>query len=100
MRRLDHRFLNGRLAGVCPARSNQARQPFDRGLAPAAGKSRGRTGPTADAKARRSDGPQGPEDFDDARIQALVATGQESIDWARKVTLEFKSFFESILVLS
>src|SRR3990172_13444272 len=35
-----------------------------------------------------------PDDYDDARIQALVATGQESIDWARQVTLEFKSFFE------
>jgi hypothetical protein len=41
-----------------------------------------------------------PEDYDDARIQSLVATGQESIDWARKVTLEFKTFFESILVFS
>jgi hypothetical protein len=39
-----------------------------------------------------------PDDYDDARIQALVDTGQESIDWAREVTLEFKSFFESILV--
>lgn len=39
-----------------------------------------------------------PEDYDDARIQALVDTGQESIEWARKVTLEFKSFFESILI--
>jgi hypothetical protein len=39
-----------------------------------------------------------PEDYDDARTQALVDTGQESIDWAKKVTLEFKSFFESILV--
>ena len=37
------------------------------------------------------------DEFDDDRIQALVATGQESIDWARKVTLEFKSFFESML---
>jgi len=40
-----------------------------------------------------------PEDFDDARIQALVDRGQESIDWARKVTQEFKSFFELILVI-
>ena len=40
-----------------------------------------------------------PDDYDDARIQALVASGQETIDWARKVTLEFKSFFESILAI-
>ena len=39
-----------------------------------------------------------PEDFDDVRIRALVDTGQESIDWARKVTLEFNSFFESRLI--
>jgi hypothetical protein len=38
-----------------------------------------------------------PEDFDDARIRALVDTDQESIEWARKVTLEFNSFFESKL---
>jgi hypothetical protein len=38
-----------------------------------------------------------PEDFDDARIRALAATGQESIDWAKNVTLEFNSFFESKL---
>ena len=37
------------------------------------------------------------DEFDDDRIQALVARGQEPIDWARKVTLEYKSFFESIL---
>jgi hypothetical protein len=40
-----------------------------------------------------------PEDYDDARIQVLVVKGRESIDWARKVTLEFKSFFESILFI-
>jgi len=39
-----------------------------------------------------------PEEYDDARLQTLVAKGQESIDWARKVTFEFKSFFESILI--
>jgi hypothetical protein len=39
-----------------------------------------------------------PEEYDDARVQALVDKGQESIDWARKVTFEFKSFFESILI--
>jgi len=38
-----------------------------------------------------------PEDFNDARIRALEETGQESIDWAKKVTLEFNSFFESKL---
>lgn len=37
------------------------------------------------------------DELDDDRIQALIATGQESIEWARKVTLEFRSFFESIL---
>ena len=39
-----------------------------------------------------------PENFDDARIRALADTGQESIDWARKVTIEFNSFFESKLL--
>ena len=39
-----------------------------------------------------------PEEYDDARVQALVDKGKESIDWARKVTFEFKSFFESILI--
>ncbi len=39
-----------------------------------------------------------PEDFDDARIRALADTGQESIDWAKKVTFEFNSFFESKLL--
>jgi hypothetical protein len=38
-----------------------------------------------------------PEDYDDARIQALIDKGQESIDWARKVTRAYKLFFESIL---
>jgi hypothetical protein len=38
-----------------------------------------------------------PEDYDDARMQALIDKGQESIDWARKVTLAYKLFFESIL---
>ncbi|HVF24389.1 MAG TPA: hypothetical protein VNA23_00785 [Anaerolineales bacterium] len=37
------------------------------------------------------------DEFDGNRIQALVTTGWEPIDWARKVTLEYKSFFESIL---
>ena len=37
------------------------------------------------------------DEFDNNRIQALVFRGQEPIDWARKVTLELKSFFESIL---
>ena len=37
------------------------------------------------------------DEFDEDRIQSLVVSGRGSIDWARKVTLEFKSFFESIL---
>lgn len=37
------------------------------------------------------------DELDDDRIQALISTGQESIDWARKATLEFRAFFESIL---
>jgi hypothetical protein len=39
-----------------------------------------------------------PEDFDDIRIRALEDTGQESIDWAKEVTFEFNSFFESKLL--
>ena len=39
------------------------------------------------------------DEFDEDRIQSLVARGRESIDWARKVTFEFKSFLESILSL-
>jgi hypothetical protein len=39
------------------------------------------------------------DEFDEDCVQALVATGHESIDWARKITLEYKSFFESIWVL-
>jgi hypothetical protein len=35
------------------------------------------------------------DEFDDNRIQAVVTTGQKSVEWARKVTLELKSFFES-----
>jgi hypothetical protein len=38
-----------------------------------------------------------PNDYDDERINILMATGQPSIDWARKVTIEFKIFFESVL---
>lgn len=38
-----------------------------------------------------------PENFDDVRIRALANTGQESIDWAKKVTIEFNLFFESRL---
>ncbi len=38
-----------------------------------------------------------PEDFDDARIRVMVATGQEFIEWAKEVTLEFNSFFEAKL---
>jgi len=37
------------------------------------------------------------DEFDDDRIRALVTTGWEPIDWAKKVTLEYKAFFESIL---
>ena len=39
-----------------------------------------------------------PEDFDDDRIRDLADTGQESIDWAKNVTLAFNSFFESKLL--
>jgi hypothetical protein len=39
-----------------------------------------------------------PVDYDDRRLQALATEGQKSIDWAREITYEFKSFFESILV--
>jgi hypothetical protein len=39
-----------------------------------------------------------PEDYDDERIGAMIATGQSSIEWAREVTGEFKRFFESLLL--
>lgn len=38
-----------------------------------------------------------PENYDDKRIRDLMATGQPSIDWAREVTREFKTFFETLL---
>ena len=39
-----------------------------------------------------------PTDYDDARIHALAAEGQKSIDWAREVTNQLKSILESILI--
>jgi hypothetical protein len=39
-----------------------------------------------------------PTDYDDSRMHALAAEGQKSIDWAREITYEFKSFLESILI--
>lgn len=38
-----------------------------------------------------------PEDYDDDRIKDLMATGQNSIDWARALTKEFKTFFINLL---
>ncbi|HSJ89391.1 MAG TPA: hypothetical protein VK909_19425 [Anaerolineales bacterium] len=39
-----------------------------------------------------------PVNYDDARFHALATEGQKSLDWAREITNEFKTFFESILV--
>jgi hypothetical protein len=40
------------------------------------------------------------DEFDDDRIQAVFIKGTEYVDWARKVTLELKSLFESIVTTS
>ena len=39
-----------------------------------------------------------PEDYDDERILDMMSVGQSSIDWAREVTIEFKKFFQNILL--